>query len=91
MRNRWFPKRIADYVPAIQLKQLNAEGVVMGRDFEFGMLRPRSQGEEEGPAEVNKLELLSRLIRHPKNYVRPIEIDFLSVWVIYYTCMMLWC
>ena len=82
MRNRWFPKRIADYVPAIQLKQLNAEGVVMGRDFEFGMLRPRSQGEEEGPAEVR---------RHPKNYVRPIEIDFLSVWVIYYTCMMLWC
>ncbi|KAF2661140.1 hypothetical protein K491DRAFT_687619 [Lophiostoma macrostomum CBS 122681] len=69
MRNRWFPKRIADYVPAVQLKQLKAEGTVMGRDFDFGMLRARQAGDEEGPDEVR---------RQPKNYVRPVELDFLS-------------
>jgi hypothetical protein len=81
MRNRWFPKRIADYVPAVQLKQLKAGGVVMGRDFEFGMLRLRqSEGGEAGQVEAR---------RQPKNYVRPIEIDFLSVWKLRYTRMML--
>ena len=69
MRNRWFPARIADYVPATQLKQLKAQDVDMARDVTFGVrLNLEEADEEEGT-----------LVKQPKHYVRPIEIDVLSV------------
>jgi hypothetical protein len=70
MRNRWFPARVANYVPATQMKQLKAQDVDMGRDFTFGVRLNLEEVEEE---EEDFLQ--------PKRYVRPIEIDVLSVCV----------
>lgn len=69
MRNRWFPSRIADYVPAVQLKQLKAQGVDMSRDFTYGVRVALEEVEEDE----------QDFIQQSKHYVRPIEIDFLSV------------
>jgi len=68
MRNRWFPARVADYVPAIQLKQLKAQDLDLSRDFSYGV---RANLEE---AEEDEEDLMA-----PRRYVRPIEIDVLSV------------
>lgn len=62
--------RLADYVPALQLKQLKAEGVTMTRDFEFGVQRQHTLL-EEGEDAAESVQA--------KPYVRPVEIDFLSV------------
>jgi hypothetical protein len=67
MRNKWFPSRVADYVPAVQLKQLKLQDVDMSRDASFGV---RANLEE-----VEENEDVVAYTRH----VRPIEIDVLSV------------
>ncbi|KAF1959917.1 hypothetical protein CC80DRAFT_313110 [Byssothecium circinans] len=67
MRNRWFPARIADYVPAVQLKQLKAQGVEMGRDPTFGVEQPLEEHDED-----------DGVLQQRKPYVRPIEIEMLS-------------
>ncbi|KAH8732515.1 hypothetical protein GQ44DRAFT_602853 [Phaeosphaeriaceae sp. PMI808] len=67
MRNRWFPARVADYVPAVQLKQLKTQELDMSRDFTYGV---RLNLEEAEPEE--------ELVLARKPYVRPIEIDVLS-------------
>jgi hypothetical protein len=69
MRNRWFPARVANYVPAIQMKQLKAQEVDMSRDFSYGVRLNLEEAEEE------EEEAMSQ----PKHYLRPIEIDVLSV------------
>lgn len=69
MRNRWFPARIADYVPATQLKQLKAQDVDMARDVTFGVRLNLEEANEEE----------SNLMQQPKYFVRPIEIEVLSV------------
>jgi hypothetical protein len=69
MRNRWFPARVANYVPATQMKQLKAQEVDMARDFTFGVRLNLEEAEEEE----------EEYRRQPKHYVRPIEIDMLSV------------
>jgi hypothetical protein len=69
MRNRWFPSRIADYIPAIQLKQLKAQGVEMARDFGFGVQAPLEEMEDHE----------SESPKSSKPYVRPIELELLSV------------
>jgi hypothetical protein len=69
MRNRWFPARVADYVPATQLKQLKAQEADMARDFTFGVRLNLEEVEEEE----------QDFMRQPNYYVRPIEIDVLSV------------
>jgi hypothetical protein len=69
MRNRWFPARVANYVPATQMKQLKAQEVDMARDFTFGVRLNLEEAEEEE----------DEYMRQPKRYVRPIEIDVLSV------------
>lgn len=69
MRNRWFPARIADYVPFGQLKQMKAQEVDMARDFTFGVKVNLEEVEEDDQT----------LLEQPKRYVRPIEIDVLSV------------
>ncbi|EMD61144.1 hypothetical protein COCSADRAFT_29414 [Bipolaris sorokiniana ND90Pr] len=68
MRNRWFPARIADYVPATQLKQLKAQDVDMARDVTFGVRLNLEEANEEE----------SNLMQQPKYFVRPIEIEVLS-------------
>jgi hypothetical protein len=68
MRNRWFPARVADYVPAVQLKQLKAQELDLSRDFTYGVRANLEEAEED----------VEHLIA-PKRYVRPIEIDVLSV------------
>jgi len=68
MRNRWFPARVADYVPAAQMKQLKAQESEIARDFTFGVRANLEEAEEE-----------QELVARPKHYVRPIEIDVLSV------------
>lgn len=68
MRNRWFPARVADYVPFQQLKLLKAQEVDMQRDVTFGV---RVNLEE---ADDDEVDLTPR-----KPYVRPIEIEVLSV------------
>lgn len=72
MRNRWFPARVADYVPKKQLKQLKADGVDMSRDFNFGV---QSGLEEFDDAEAAR--------EQAKPYVRPIEIEMLSVCLVH--------
>lgn len=66
MRNRWFPKRIADYVPPTQLRELKQQHVTMERDFDFGVEHP-SQEEKGDEVKVQ-----------PTYYVRPVEINLLS-------------
>jgi hypothetical protein len=68
MRNRWFPARVANYVPAIQLKQLKAQDLDLSRDFTYGVRANLEEAEEEQD------DLIA-----PRRYVRPIEIDVLSV------------
>jgi hypothetical protein len=68
MRNKWFPKRLADYVPISQLKQLKADGASIGRDTEFG-IQISLQEEEVEP----------ELIQQHKNKVRPVELNLLTV------------
>ncbi|KAJ4304945.1 hypothetical protein N0V90_000473 [Kalmusia sp. IMI 367209] len=68
MRNRWFPSRVADYVPALQLKQLKAQDVDMTRDATFGVKVALEEVEEDE----------STLLQPRQHYVRPIEIDLLS-------------
>jgi hypothetical protein len=68
MRNRWFPARVANYVPATQMKQLKTQEVDMARDFTFGVRLNLEEAEEE-----------EEDFMRPKHYVRPIEIDVLSV------------
>ncbi|KAF2687549.1 hypothetical protein K458DRAFT_441293 [Lentithecium fluviatile CBS 122367] len=69
MRNRWFPSRIADYVPAMQLKKLKAQGVEMQRDPLFGVKAPLEEAVEED----------EDYFAGPKqHYVRPIEVELLS-------------
>jgi hypothetical protein len=70
MRNRWFPARVANYVPATQMKQLKASELDLSRDVTFGV---RANLEEVDEDE-------DEFITAPKHYVRPIEIDVLSVW-----------
>jgi hypothetical protein len=67
MRNRWFPARVADYVPAVQLKQLKLQDLDMSRDVSFGVRANLEEAEED--------EDVVAYTRH----VRPIEIDVLSV------------
>jgi len=67
MRNRWFPARIADYVPALQLKQLKAQQVDIARDFTFGVKMPLEEVEETDDSQPMK------------PFVRPIEIEMLTV------------
>jgi hypothetical protein len=68
MRNRWFPARVADYVPATQMKQLRAQDLDLSRDFSYGVRANLEEVEEEEDHLVA-----------PRRYVRPIEIDVLSV------------
>jgi hypothetical protein len=68
MRNRWFPARVADYVPATQLKQLKARELDFSRDFTFGVRVNLEEAEEDDENLIT-----------PRRYVRPIEIDVLSV------------
>jgi hypothetical protein len=68
MRNRWFPARVANYVPATQLKQLKAQDLDLSRDFTYGVRANLEEAEEEQD------DLIA-----PRRYVRPIEIDVLSV------------
>jgi hypothetical protein len=67
MRNRWFPARVADYVPAVQLKQLKARDLDFSRDFSYGVRANLEEVEED-----------EEVVAHQR-YVRPIEIDVLSV------------
>lgn len=69
MRNKWFPARAADYVPALQLKQLKAQDVDMTRDATFGVKVTLEEPEEDTDA----------LQQQRQHYVRPIEIELLSV------------
>lgn len=68
MRNRWFPARVADYVPATQMKQLKARDVDFSRDVTFGVRVNLEEVEEEQEAIVQR-----------KPYVRPVEMNLLSV------------
>jgi len=69
MRNRWFPARVADYVPVTQLKKLKAQGVEMQRDPTFGVVQTLEEAEDEG----------DEVMMPRQHYVRPIEIEMLSV------------
>ena len=69
MRNRWFPARVADYVPFKQLKLLKAQEVDMQRDTAFGVRVALEEVEDEE----------EDLLAPRKPYVRPIEIEVLSV------------
>ena len=70
MRNRWFPSRIADYVPAQQLKKLKAQGVDMQRDPTYGVQASLEEIDEDDA---------DYFAAPRQHYVRPIEIDLLSV------------
>ncbi|KAL6711135.1 hypothetical protein ACN47E_005666 [Coniothyrium glycines] len=69
MRNRWFPARVADYVPAAQIKQLKLEDVDLARDFSFGVRVDLEEAEDED--DEDHMKQLNRT-------VRPIAIDLLS-------------
>ncbi|KAH6419307.1 hypothetical protein HBI14_092320 [Parastagonospora nodorum] len=66
MRNRWFPARVANYVTAVQLKQLKKQDLEFARDFSYGVRENLEEAEED-----------EEVVAHQR-YVRPIEIDVLS-------------
>lgn len=68
MRNKWFPARVADYVPVKELKYLKSRETDMTRDFAFGVRENLEEADEE-----------EQIMQQPKHYVRPIEIRVLSV------------
>ncbi|KAF2997574.1 hypothetical protein E8E13_002000 [Curvularia kusanoi] len=68
MRNRWFPARVADYVPFKQLKLLKSQEVDMQRDVTFGVRVNLEEVEEDS----------EDFLAARKPYVRPIEIETLS-------------
>lgn len=70
MRNRWFPARVADYVPAAQLKQLKARELDISRDTTYGVRATLEEAEEDDDDVFGAQQ---------RRYVRPIEIDVLSV------------
>ncbi|KAJ9668031.1 hypothetical protein H2201_001837 [Coniosporium apollinis] len=68
MRNMWFPRGIADYVTAPQLKELQARNVAVERDFLFGVeltKKKKAEAAEEEAQEASRqsvraeVELLS--------------------------------
>jgi len=61
MRNKWFPERLAEYIPAIETKQLRANGTVVSRDFDFGVDRSRIEIAEEAQ-EQEELEVARKPI-----------------------------
>lgn len=61
--------RVADYVPVMRVKQLKAQDVNLERDMNFGV-REALEEVEEDPEVAQKPR---------QNYVRPIEIEQLSV------------
>lgn len=68
MRNKWFPARVADYVPVKELKILKGREVDMSRDFSYGVRENLEEADDE-----------EQIMKQPKHYVRPIEIEVLSV------------
>lgn len=75
MRNMWFPRGIADYVTAPQLKELRARSVAVERDFLFGVeltKKKKAEAAEEEAQEASRqsvraeVELLS--VRTPTSY-----------------------
>ena len=48
MRNIWYPGKVAEYVPALQLRDLSRSGMSMVRDYQFGA-RPSKAGSEPLP------------------------------------------
>ncbi|KAF1978609.1 hypothetical protein BU23DRAFT_550025 [Bimuria novae-zelandiae CBS 107.79] len=68
MRNKWFPARVAEYVPTLQLKQLKAQDVDTNRDATFGVKAPLEEVDEDD----------SEQQQSKQHYVRPIEIELLS-------------
>ncbi|KAF2852337.1 hypothetical protein T440DRAFT_392715 [Plenodomus tracheiphilus IPT5] len=70
MRNRWFPARLANYVPATQMKQLKASEVDTSRDFSYGVRLNLEEAEEE---EEDTGGFMTQ-----RRQVRPIEIEVLS-------------
>ncbi|KAH9871728.1 hypothetical protein J1614_005984 [Plenodomus biglobosus] len=73
MRNRWFPARIANYVPATQMKQLKASDIDTSRDFSYGVRINLEEAEDHEGEEADDGGFLTR-----KRQVRPIEIEVLS-------------
>lgn len=73
MRNRWFPARIANYVPAAQMKQLKSADVDTSRDFSFGVRANLEEVEDEDEDEGDTASYLTK-----RRQVRPIEIEVLS-------------
>ncbi|KAL1610336.1 hypothetical protein SLS60_002002 [Paraconiothyrium brasiliense] len=68
MRNKWFPARVANYVPVLQLKQLKAQDVDMARDATFGVKVALEEIEDDVEAAP----------KPKQHYVRPIELELLS-------------
>ncbi len=60
MRNDWFPRRVAEYVTQVQLRELNLKEASFDRDITFGMVQETPE-QEEHPIEVPEVavELLS--------------------------------
>ncbi|KAI8937180.1 hypothetical protein NX059_006390 [Plenodomus lindquistii] len=72
MRNRWFPARIANYVPATQIKQLKASDTDLSRNFSYGV-RANLEEVAEDDADDAAGDYLTK-----RRQVRPIEIEVLS-------------
>ena len=46
MRNDWYPRRVAEYVPYMQKKELKTNNVALERDFEFLAEQVARKGEK---------------------------------------------
>lgn len=55
MRNYYFPKHLADYIPLPELKQLKRSNAVIERDYQFGMQKEQ-EALDEG-AEIKSVEM----------------------------------
>lgn len=60
MRNEWYPKRMADYVPYMQKKELRNSDISLERDADFMAPKPAEELEEEAIGESAPQELEAR-------------------------------
>ncbi|KAI9791760.1 MAG: hypothetical protein M1816_003570 [Peltula sp. TS41687] len=56
MRNYWYPKKMAEYVTVVELKQLNLQNATFERDFNFELAENAVEGEETPSAQEEEVQ-----------------------------------
>ncbi len=80
MRNQWYPKQIAQYVQAVELRQHQKAGINMDRDYGFGIaeVKKTEEGDEKGKI-TDQSEHQPKTEKPATTAVKGPELDLLDV------------